>query len=158
MNIYEIDQTIESLINPDTGEILDIDTFIDLQMERETKIENMALWVKNLVAESEAIKAEKNALYEREKAAKNKADSLKKYLSQILMGEKFSTPKVAVSFRKSASVDVDDAFVEWAKNNASHLLKFSEPSVDKTAIKTALTNGKQIPYAKIAENQNIQIK
>jgi len=158
MKLYEINQEIESLINPETGEIMDFDAFAELQMERETKIENMALWAKNLTAEAEAIKAEKNALYEREKVAKNRADGLKKYLSEILAGEKFSSPKVAVCFRKSVSVEVDEGFVEWAKENAKGFLKYSEPSVDKTEVKAAIAAGAVFDAARIIESQNIQIK
>lgn len=158
MKLYEIDQAIESLINPDTGEIADFDVFMDLQMEREAKIENVALLIKNLTAEAEAIKAEKNALAEREAATKNKVERFKSYLKDILCGEKFSTPKVAISFRKSAAVEVDDGFVEWAKEHAGGLLKYSEPCVDKTAIKTAITNGETVEMARVVENQNIQIK
>ena len=65
MKLYEIDQAIESLIDQDTGEVSDFDVFMDLQMAREAKIENVALLIKNLTAEAEAIKAEKNALAER---------------------------------------------------------------------------------------------
>ena len=81
MTIYEIDQSIASLVDPNTGEIGDYDMFCELQMEREAKVENMALWIKNLNAEADAIKAERDNLYEREKAARNKADRLKKYLA-----------------------------------------------------------------------------
>jgi len=77
MKLYEIDREIESLVDPGTGEILDFEAFTSLQMAREAKIENMALWAKNLTAEADAIKAERNNLTDRERAARNKADSLK---------------------------------------------------------------------------------
>lgn len=158
MNIYEIDQSITALIDPETGEIKDFDVFAELQMEREAKIENMALWIKNLVAEAGAIKAEKDALYEREKTAKNKAERLKNYLSKILNGEKYSTPRVAISFRKSESVDVDEGFAQWAKTNADHLLKYKEPEADKAAIKEAIKNGASVEFARLEQKTNIQIK
>lgn len=158
MKLYEIDREIESLVDPATGEILDFEAFSALQMERETKIENMALWSKNLTAEADAIKTEKNALAEREKTTRNKADSLKRYLSQLLSGEKFATPKVAVTFRKSSAVEIDDSFAEWAKANADHLLKFAEPTVDKTAVRDAIKSGAVLDGARLVESQNIQIK
>lgn len=158
MKLYEIDQAIESLINPDTGEIADFDVFMDLQMEREAKIENVALLIKNLTADAKAIKAEKNALAEREAATENKVERFKNYLKDILCGEKFSTPKVAISFRKSAAVEVDEGFAEWAKEHAEQFLKYSEPGIDKAAIKIALASGETVAFAKMVENQNIQIK
>ena len=158
MTIYEIDQALLSLIDPDTGEIGDYDIFCELQMEREAKVENMALWIKNLNAEADAIKAEKDNLADREKAARNKADRLKKYLAEILCGEKFTTPRVAVTFRKSEAVEIDEDFIEWAREKAGYLLKYKDPEVNKTAIKEAIKNGTAIEFARIVQNNNIQIK
>lgn len=158
MTIYEIDQALLSLIDPDTGEIGDYDMFCELQMEREAKVENMALWIKNLNAEADAIKAERDNLYEREKAARNKADRLKKYLAEILRGEKFTSPRVAVTFRKSEAVEIDEDFIEWAREKAGYLLKYKDPEVNKTAIKKAIKNGTAIEFARIVQNNNIQIK
>ena len=45
MTLYEIDQSIIGLMNED-GEIADLDAFEALQMERDEKIENIALWIK----------------------------------------------------------------------------------------------------------------
>ena len=61
MNIYEIDNAMMSLIDEETGEIKDFTAFEELQMQREEKIENVALWYKNLVAESKAIREEENS-------------------------------------------------------------------------------------------------
>ena len=158
MNIYDIDQAIEALIDAETGEVCDLDAFLDLQMEKEAKIENIALWYKNLTAEADAIKAERNALAGRETAAKNKADSLKKYLDVILNGEKFKTPKVAITYRKSSAVQVDDTFLAWAKENAVHLLRHKDPDVDKTAVKDAINAGQKFELARVVENQSLQIK
>ncbi len=158
MNIYQIDEAILNLIDPETGEIMDYDAFVELQMARETKIENMALWIKNLTAEAAAIKAERDALAEREKAAKNRAEGLKKYLAQILNGEKFSTPRVAISYRKSTAVEVDDGFLDWAKKNADQYLRYKEPEVDKTALRDAIKAGQEFEYARLIENQSLQIK
>jgi outer membrane murein-binding lipoprotein Lpp len=158
MTIYEIDQALLSLIDPDTGEIGDYDMFCELQMEREAKVENMALWIKNLNAEADAIKAEKDNLADREKAARNKADRLKKYLAEILCGEKFTSPRVAVTFRKSEAVEIDEDFIEWAREKAGYLLKYKDPEVNKTAIKEAIKNGTAIEFARIVQNNNIQIK
>ena len=96
MNLYEIDRQIQELIensvDPETGELtLDPAALDALQMEREAKIENLACYVKNLTADAKAIKAEEQALSERRKAAENKAERLKRYLSDALEGEKFST-------------------------------------------------------------------
>ena len=48
MRLYEIDEAILSCIDTDTGEILDADKLNALQIEREEKLENVALWIKKL--------------------------------------------------------------------------------------------------------------
>ena len=93
MTIYEINEGILNCIDPETGEIIDIDKLNELELERDAKIENVACWIKELKAEAEAIKAEKLALAERQRVAENKAESLKKWLAYALQGEKFKTAK-----------------------------------------------------------------
>ena len=105
-NLYEISQEMLACIDAETGEIIDVEKLSTLAMERDTKIENIALWIKNLTADMEAYKREKDAFAEREKAAKNKAESLKRYLTEFLNGEKYSTERVAISFRNSKTVAI----------------------------------------------------
>ena len=93
MNLFEIENEIMNCWDQETGEILDSDRLDQLEMERDTKIENIALYIKNLTADAEALKAEKQSFAERQKAAENKVESLKKYLATYLAGQKFSTPR-----------------------------------------------------------------
>ena len=158
MTLYEIDNQLMQLIDQETGEIADMEAFEDLQLERDAKIENVALWVKNLRAESAAIKAEEEALSERRARADKKAEHLEEYLKYALQGEKFKTPKVDISYRKSSSVEVGEGFVTWARaNDANDLLTVKEPTPNKTAIKAALKEGREIPAA-IIEKMNMTIK
>lgn len=160
-NLYEINKGILECLDLETGEIIDPERLTALQMERNAKFENVALWIKNLLSDADAYKAEKDAFAAREKAAKNKAESLKRWLADALQGEKFTTAKTAVSFRKSESVEIqdEDRLIVWAMGNGHEdLLTFAAPSVNKTAIKQALKNGVEMPWATMRENQNIQIK
>lgn len=160
-SLYEINLEIMNCIDYETGEIIDAERLNALQMERTAKLENVACWIKNLKADAEAYKAEKEAFAAREKAAKNRMESLKSWLAEALQGEKFTTTKAAVSFRKSEAVDIvdEDKFVNWASvNGRDDLLTYSAPSVNKTAIKAALKNGLETPWATLLEKQNVQIK
>lgn len=56
MTLYEIDQAIQGLVDPETGELMDYEAFAALQMDRDAKIENMALWYKDLMADAMAAK------------------------------------------------------------------------------------------------------
>ena len=125
---------------------------------REQKIENTALFVKNLEAESKAIREEEKSLAERRKSTENKAERLREYLGLALCGEKFSTPRVALTWRKSQTVSVDDGFMEWALKNGDEYLKYKEPEVSKSTIKEAIKEGKEFEFARIIENSNLQIK
>ncbi len=158
MNLYEINNEIYSLIDEETGEIADLDIFEKLNMQRDEKIESIGLWIKNLLSDAEAIKAEETKLTARRRAAENKANGLKQYLSNILCGQKFQTPRLQCTYRKSTSVQTDDGFVGWAKDNAPEYLKIKEPEANKTAIKEAIQNGTAFEFARLVESNNLQVK
>ena len=162
MKLYEINSELENLIDTETGEIADIAFFEDLCMARTAKIEGIALYIKNLDSDVTALKAEETALAERRKAAENTAARLKEFLTNMLTdGEKFETPRVKLSWRKSKSVRVlipESDFIEWAKIVNPSLLSFTEPTISKTAIKEALESGADITAATIVESNNLQIK
>ena len=158
MNIYEIDNAMFSLIDEETGEIKDYEAFEELQMQKEEKIENVALWYKNLVAESKAIREEEKSLAERRKTLEHRAESLKNFVNRTLQGNKFATSKVAISYRKSTAVEVDDEFIDYAMKNNNDLLTFKRPEPNKTVIKGMLQGGFDIPHAELVERNNMSIK
>jgi hypothetical protein len=157
MTLYEINQQIISLINED-GEIADFDAFEALQLAREQKIENIGCWYKNLTAEAKAIREEEKALADRRRAAENKAERLENYLSFILNGEKYSSPRLNVTYRKSEAVELDvtdEVFMQ--SMDGTEFVKVT-PSINKQAIKDALKAGNTDIPAHLVERQNMQIK
>ena len=153
MRLYEIDNEILNCVDIETGEIFDEERFETLSLERDAKVENICLWIKNLKAEAEALKAEKEVFAARQKAAENRMESLKRYISGYLEGTTFESAKVKVSFRKSESVEIMEGAVI-----PDEYLRFKEPEVNKTELKKALKAGLSIEGAYIVESQNIQIK
>lgn len=153
MTLYEIDQKLLDCIDFETGEIINAEKLTELTMERDEKVEKVALWIKELKAEAEALKAEKQSFADRQRAAENKIESLKKWLTDALNGEKFKTTKVAVSFRKTKSVDVPDIFAL-----DENYVKYSEPTADKAAIKKAIEAGQEVAGATLVENVSISVK
>lgn len=151
--LYQIDQAIVDLVDNETGEIIDIEMFDSLQMERDEKIESIALYIKDLKAEAEALKAEKLAFAERQKVAENKAESLKNYLAYALKGQAFKSTKAVVSFRKTQQVDIPDIY-----KLDENFLKYAEPTADKTAIKEAIKAGQTVKGATLIENTSVIIK
>lgn len=159
MKLYEIDNAILDCIDFETGEIIDVDKLNELQIEREAKIENVALWIKDLKAEAEAIKAEKLALAERQKVAENKAESLKKWLAFALNGKKFSTARCSVSFRATESVEVTDEGLEnLMRGGKDELLTYKDPEPNKTAIKQAIKDGLNVAGVQLVQNVSTIIK
>lgn len=152
MNLYDINHEIEKCIDEETGEILDDELLMALEMAEEEKIENIACWIKNLRAEAEALKAEKQAFADRQKRAENKAESLSRFLSKYLNGRKFSTDKVSIGWRKSEKLIVDDMsaipfdYMEY------------EPKVKTAELKKAIKEGLEVDGVILQENNNIQIK
>ena len=153
MNLYEIEAGILSCIDKETGEIIDLDKLNQLEMERDTKVENIALWIKNLKAEAEAYKAEKQSFEQRQRVAENKMESLKRYLSGYLNGEKFKTTKVSCSFRSSTAVEVSDMSLL-----PEEYKRYRDPEPMKTEIKEAINKGLDVPGAALVSNLSLIVK
>lgn len=153
-SLYEINQQILDCIDMETGEIIDVEAFQNLRIERDEKVENIALYYKNLLADAEAYKAEKNAFAEREKRAANKAENLKRYLENELQGKAFKTVKADISYRKSTSVNILDE----TKLPKEFIVEKITTAPDKKAIAEKLKAGEEIAGAELNTNQNIQIK
>lgn len=153
-SLYQINQAILDCCDAETGEIIDPEALDSLMMQRTEKLESVALWIKNLESDALAFKAEKEVFADREKAAKNKADQLKNYLAYALEGQKFSTGKCAVSFRKSEQVEILDV----EKIPLEYLVETVEVKPDKKTIKALLKEGREINGCRLVENLNTQIK
>ena len=172
MKLYEIDAAIQNVldsmtVDPDTGEAkLDEEALAGLQMEREKKLEGVALAIKNMSAEAAAIKAEEDNLAKRRKALENKVEGMKGFLRTALNGEKLKTPRVSVSMgagRPSCKIDDANAIDTWVdkllteKNDVKEYIRihdmlkieFLPPKVDATACKKLLLEGYDIPGAHI---------
>ena len=158
MTIYEINEQILNCIDPETGEIIDIDKLNELEIERDAKIENVACWIKELKAEAEAIKAEKLALAERQRVAENKAESLKKWLAYALDGQKFKTSKCSISYRNSEAVEVTDEGLSNLMKEHDELLTYKAPEPNKKAIKDALKDGLSVQGVRLGCNTSVIIK
>ena len=158
MKLYEIENAILDCIDLETGEVIDTERLDALQMERDAKIENVALWIKDLKAEAEAIKAEKMALAERQKVAENKAESLKNWLAYALDGKKFNTARCAISFRKTEKVEISDVGMIRLMKEHDELLTYRDPEPNKTAIKQALKDGLTVQGVQLVQNMSTIIK
>ena len=160
--LYEIDQEILDCVDLETGEILDTAKLDALQMERERKLEGVALWVKDLKAEAAAVKAEADKLTARKKALDNKIDGLKNWLLFALRGEKLKTPRCNVYYTHNQKVAVENEgkLIEFLQTleKPERFLRFREPELRKDEIKKALKDDYEIPGAILEETESVVIK
>lgn len=155
MNIYEIDQAILDCIDMETGEVIDVEKLNSLEMERKTKITNVACWIKDLKALNTALKAEEDALHDRRTKGEKLIEQLNNYVLMATGGEKFESERAKISFRHTESVDisklksVDDLPAQYVRVK-------KEPN--KTEIKNALKAGAEIDGCELAYNTSVIIK
>lgn len=160
--LYELDQRIDELIansiDPETGEVSDgfIEKLDALNMERNEKIDNIMCLYKNLISDAAGWEVEEKRLSELKKSAKNRAESLKNYLSRYMEAgvEKFTSEHGKIGWRKSEKVvvqDVDTLPEEFKKVKV-------EVKADLISLKNALKEDRKIDGVSLEEHQNIQIK
>ena len=166
MTLYEIDNNIRAFldkmldaVDEETGEVLEVDPaeLEQLNEAREQKMENIALYIKNLEADAKAIKEEENNLKERREKAEKKAERLRNLLAMSMNSaeeSKFNTARCAVSFRFSKSVVITDLDLI----DEAYVKKTIDVKPDKVAIKQAIEAGEDVEGAYLEEKQNIQIK
>lgn len=162
MTLYEINNAIQDVLDyaldPETGEILDdalMASYDQLRMDRDEKIENIGCFIKNLEADAKAIREEEKSLADRRRAAENKAEHLRNYLQFCLAGQKFQSPRLAVSFRKSKKVVFDEAHLYDVPDD---YLRYKEPELDKKLVADALKAGEVIPGCELVESVSMIIK
>lgn len=162
MTLYELTKQIQELserewADPDTGEILDEDVanaLNALTISRDEKIENIGLWIKDTIAEAEAIKEEKRKLEIRQRQKERLAESLKRYLDFVLAGQKFSSPRVAISFRNvvnGKTVIDDPTLIPMAFQKV-----VTEPI--KSEISKAIKAGIDVPGAHLEDSHSVIVR
>lgn len=162
MNLFEINDAIQrcvklensdNYVDTETGEIIDTAAIEQLEMDRDTKIRNIACWIKNLESDEKALAEQIKTFTARKNAAKNKRESLKNYLAAFLNGKKWQNSEVAISWRKSESVEVEDGAAI-----PEQYLRYKEPEINKTQLKADLKAGTVVYGCQLVTKNNIQVK
>lgn len=165
MSLYEIDSRIKEILdniydaadeNGEVGEI-DLTELKELQEARETKLENIALYAKNLASEASAIKEEENTLSERRKRLERKCERMKGILINAMKedgNKKLSSARFEAVLRDSKKTEIiDESLIPEQYINTK-----IEKSPDKTAIKKAIEAGEEVAGATVITNTTISIK
>ena len=151
-----LDQTDEN--GEFTGDIESIYSSLEeLQEAREAKMENIALYAKNLASEASAIKNEEIILADRRKRLERKCERLEGILMNSLLQNnetKASSPRFEAKIRYADNTEIEDESLIPKE----YLVTKTEVKPDKTAIKKAIKEGKEVAGARIVSVPHINIK
>jgi hypothetical protein len=166
-NLYQINQDYLEILEQakheayeNDGEINEITSEMLEQssLDRDVKIENTAMYIKNKIAYLSALKAEAEMFKSRAVTVENDIKRCKNYLDTILNGEKFETVNCKISWRKSSSVELT---VDPIKLPPEYFNTKTEYKADKKKIANkikSLKEGETFEGAIIKQNRSLTIK
>ena len=140
------------------------DTLTSIEGEFNEKAENVAVYIKNLTADINEMKAEEKRLKSRRVSAENQVERMKKYLinsMQAIGVKKISMPRARITLRLNAEsvvVENEKALIDWATRHDETILKYQKPELKKTDIKELLRMGEKIPFARLERKESVTIK
>ena len=158
LSLYQINQQILSLMTPDENGEISEDAFEQisaLQLAADEKLESIGCLLKDWQAEADAIKAEADRLTERRRVIEARADRLKRYAADMMLGigkRKIETPRCVLALRPSKAVEVLD---EAKIPDAYFAIK---RTVQKAEIAKALKAGAEVPGAVMVERENLTVR
>lgn len=141
------------------------DTLDGLEEEFEVKAESIGAYIKELRAESDALKAEEASLRRRRKVKDRQAEWLKGYVLEnmaVIGRAKIDRPKAVMSVRnnpETVEFDNEEQFVRLCIAREQHeYLRYREPELNRNAVKKALKSGTEIDGARLIRTQSLTIK
>lgn len=163
LTLYQISQEHRALADALQDMDLDAQTIADT-LEAESglveKSQAVAFVIRNLEAFADQVKAEADAMADRAKRVRSRADAVKGYLHSCmtLAGvQKIEHPQFTLLIAKNpASVQILDD-----KQLPAKFMRQPEPpppAPDKKAIKAAIEAGEEVPGAKLTQGTSLRIK
>ena len=168
MKLYELDIELQKLdeafkqyAEDHAGDMTDF-PFVDfrelLKEQRTEKLLNLGAWWKSIQAESKAFKEEMEVMREKKARLDRKAANVEKFLLEFLdQGEKIHDTRVALSWRKSQTVEETKDFDINTLDDGYKNEKVTV-SMDKALIKKALKVGKKFEGIELVDHERLQIK
>lgn len=125
----------------------------------EVKAQSVIGYYKNLEAADAMLDAHIKQMQEKKKALSGRLKSLYEYLGRNMLAAGIKEIKAEdgtfkASFRKSKAIEILDE----AQIPAEFMAEKITYTPNKTAIKSAIESGQEVPGAKQVERQNLQIK
>ncbi len=135
------------------------DTLESLSGDLEVKAKNVAAFARNLEAPAASIKDAEAQMAARRKAMENRAAGLRRYLLAAMQEagiSKIECPQFALTVKTNPpAVEVFDALMVPAE-----FMKQPEPpppAPDKTAIKKAITAGREVPGCRLMQGKRLEV-
>lgn len=162
MSLYLLNEKLKScivldeqhVVSTDDGEVLNLEQFDALQMELADRVDGIGCYIKNLRAEAAACNAEAKVLTDRADIYLREASRCETYLSGVLYGQKFESPRCKITWRKSEACNVID--IKQVPNE--YLRTKITVDANKTAIKNAIKAGVEVPGAELIQKLNMTLK
>ena len=153
----EYQQLLELAEDPEVEAQVIADTLEGLDGEIEIKADGYARVIRQLEADSAALKCEEERLAKRRRTIENNISNMKQNLqaSMMIMGKtKFKTELFSFNTRKNpASVIITD------ESRVTHDFMIPQPpKIDKKAIKQALNEGFAFDWAHLEQSESLQIR
>lgn len=157
IKLYEIAEAYESIIDDETGEILDEEAFEAIQEAEDQKLECITALYQNKKALRDAIKAQKMELAKRQQALEKAMESIERLVDNHMRGRKWEGVHGKISYRKSTTTECtdEDAFLAW---DDRWLYGTSEFKANKDDIGKAIKDGIEIPGWTRVDHNKMSIK
>ena len=153
-------QDLQKLQDMDLDEQTFADTLESLSGDLEVKATNVAMFVRNLEASTESIKAAEKQMAERRKAIEAKAERIRNYLKENMARTgitKIDCPYFALSLRNSPpAVEVINA--DEIPAQYFDIPEPPAPVLNKNRLKDDLKNGVIVEGARLTQGSYLQIK
>ena len=156
MKLYEITELQKELEREEDAEVKqDLQELIAVELKN--KSNNIVYVIKNLEGNNVAIDAEIERLQQLKKRNSSNIDKIKSNILWFMKENTIDTIKsdlATFSLRKSESTDIEN--IEQIPQEFITVKQTFVP--DKTAIKKAIKEGREVTGAKVVVNYNLQIK
>lgn len=156
--LYELEGVYAQLQSTDDEETFQ-DTLdsIDFQADLEKNIEYFVKMLKNMQADAEMYKAEKEAFYKKQKQAEAKAEKYKETIRRAMelsQKKKVDAGMFKVSLRRSKKIEVLDE----TKIPLEYMTEKIERKPNKKELAKLLKSGQEISGVELIETESLQVK
>lgn len=158
MNIFEMTVMANELYELLTSGEIDEQTFADTleAMGTEEKLESYCKVIRQLEADAEMLKAEKERIEKKKKTVDNSIDRMKKAVIEFMKASG-STKSTAGTFTVSLRTSKATKIIDESLIPKKYFIK-QEPKLDKKTILDLLKSGEEIKGCELQINEGVQIK